>query len=111
MNPEVLTHADRWHWIAPQTNSHIRIAWGWYEIELRVADLIVLHEALSAWSETAGECAECHELQLNDHRFHFASGELVEFGTCVRKAYARLPRKVVRWADLTVTINVIKPQN
>ncbi len=88
---------------------HVVVRWGFHHVEMRMADLIVLHQALDEWQISAEStpavplCAVT--LWLNDFPFHFSITEFGTFCNLVADLHAMLPHQVVRWPDLNVRID------
>lgn len=84
-------------------SSHVALKWDIFQLEMRVADLIVLHESLDDWQLDA-DWSPAYTLWLNLEPFFFKQPDFVAFCNMVETAFQQLPRRVVRWADLRVRI-------
>lgn len=83
-----------------QPNTRVELHWRKLAIEMRMADLIVLNQALQQ-STTITDAAT---IWLNRDPIYLTATDLAQFRQLVGDATASLPRKTVRWADLQVTV-------
>lgn len=94
-----LAEVQSWRTILLLRNSHIELNWDWYTFYLRMADLLVLSQALEEWFEAAEEPAEVYTVWLGSERLTLSTEDLADFHELVTTAAAGLPRRVVRWVD------------
>lgn len=88
----------------------IELLWNGTSVPLRVADLLVLDKALQAqMGDVNRPWATTYALVLkapvpNECRLFIEHDELYELCAMVHEAAEQIPRRVVRWADLEVTL-------
>lgn len=86
-------------------NGHVELVWDRVRVQLRQADLTVLHTTLRKWmTEGEREEAETYLLTLNQCNLLIEAEDLYHFCAMVEDAAEQLTRKFVRWSDLVVTI-------
>jgi hypothetical protein len=83
--------------------AHVVLFWGHLQLEMRMADLLVLHQALEQHDADV-PTRRSVALLLNAERLHFSAGEFDDFSRMVAEAVGNLPRKTIRWVDLKVEI-------
>ncbi len=90
--------------IALRRDSNITLTWNYYVIEMRMVDLLVLRQTLDEFSAENSQ-PQSVLIRLNELTLNFTSDEFSEFHALVCQAAAELPRQIVRWADLKITIH------
>lgn len=86
-------------------NRQVRLHWDRLIIQLRMADLLVLNHALQTWMDDVDRVwASTYVVALNEYKLFLDSNAIYHFCAMVAEATQQLPRRTVRWADLTVTI-------
>lgn len=81
------------------------LTWDRVQIPMRTVDLLVLHDALRMWMERAErKWAETYVLSLNDCKLFIHHDDLYRFCAMIQAAVDEVPRRVVRWADLSVEL-------
>jgi len=87
-------------------NRQVRLCWDHVVLQLRMVDLLILDRALQAWiADPMREWARTYVVALNEYKFFLEGEALYHFCAMVQAASEQLPRRTVRWADLTVTIS------
>lgn len=86
-------------------NRQVRLQWDRIVLQLRMVDLLILNQALHAWLDDPQRAwARTYRLALNEYNLFLTGEDLYHFCAIVQAASEQLPRRTVRWADLTVTI-------
>jgi hypothetical protein len=86
-------------------NGHVELVWDRVIVQLRQADLTVLHTTLRKWmTEGEREEAETYLLTLNQCSLLIEAEDLYAFCAMVEDAAEQMTRKFVRWNDLAVNI-------
>jgi hypothetical protein len=84
-------------------NGQIELAWDRITVIMRTVDLLVLHRELHTWMESGKQgWTETYRLSLNDCCLFLHDDDLFHFCALVGEAVERIPRRVVRWADISV---------
>ncbi len=91
-------------------NGQVELRWAGVTLFLRMADLLVLDEALRAWTGNVERpWSDAYVLSLRyaaspPCSLYLDRDALYTFCALVNEAVERLPRRVVRWADLVVDV-------
>lgn len=86
-------------------NRQVRLQWDRIVLQLRMVDLLILNRALHAWLDDPQRAwSRTYVVELNEYKLFIAGEDLYHFCAMVQAASEQLPRRTVRWADLTVTI-------
>lgn len=87
------------------SNKQIELRWDQVILSMRMADLLVLNKELRTWMEAVDrEWVELYRLSLNDCVLFIRGDDVYRFCALVQEATEQLPRRTVRWADLTVQL-------
>lgn len=83
----------------------IELLWNGVSVPLRVADLIVLNNTLQTeMGDVSRPWASTYALVLNECRLFINHDALYEFCAMVQQAAEQIARRVVRWADVEVSL-------
>lgn len=87
------------------SNKQVELCWDRVTVSMQMADLLILDQTLHTWLETADwDWEEIYRLSLNDCVLFIYGDDLYRFCTMVQEAVAQLPRRTVRWADVTIRL-------
>lgn len=86
-------------------NKQVELNWDHTTLSMQMADLLVLNQVLREWMEAVDrEWVEIYRLTLNDCVLFIRGDDLYGFCAMVQEAAEQLPRRIVRWTDLTVRL-------
>lgn len=86
-------------------NKQVELRWDQVTLSMQMADLLVLHQTLCTWMATADwDWVEIYRLSLNDCVLFVYGDDGDAFCAMVQAAVAQLPRRTVRWADVTIRL-------
>lgn len=86
-------------------NKQVELNWDHITLSMQMADLLVLNQVLRKWMEAVDrEWVEIYRLTLNDCVLFIHSDDLYRFCAMVQEAAEKLPRRTVRWTDVTVRL-------
>ncbi len=87
-------------------NHQISLTWEYVTLQMRMADLLILDDALrSDMEDEDREWAATYVLSLNGQRLFIHEKDRYAFCALVHRAVERLPRRTVRWIDFEVTFS------
>lgn len=102
--PQQLAETKSWRAVELLPNSLLHLHWDWTTIELRTADLIGLSQALTKWFDENETDYEHYVLKLNNYDLTLSYTELEELHQLLIRAIEQLPRRIIRWVDIVISI-------
>ena len=86
-------------------NKQVELCWDQVALAMQMTDLLVLNQTVRAWMDIVErEWVEIYRLTLNDCVLFIHSDDVCGFCAMVQAAAEQLPRRTVRWADVTVRL-------
>jgi len=86
-------------------SGQIELAWDRTTITMRTVDLLVLDRELRGWMQSDRQgWTESYQISLNDCWLLLLDDDLFHFCALIQEAVERIPRRVVRWADVSVQL-------
>lgn len=104
LHPRPLAEVQTWRTIDLLPNSHIELNWDWTVLEMRTADLLVMHQALANWFEQSDQFSDFYALYLGDEHIVMSEHDLAELYQLVCESIKELPRRTIRWIDIQFKI-------
>ncbi|MEM9775767.1 MAG: hypothetical protein AAF902_14390 [Chloroflexota bacterium] len=104
INQNFLAEIASWRSIERLPNSHLHLHWDLQTLEIRTADLIVLHQALEEWMQQ-DTLTEYSHLSLGKFGIVLSEDDLIDLYDLTTLAVELLPRRTVRWIDNKISIS------
>ena len=102
--PQQLAEIKSWRTVELLPSSYVALHWDWTTFEMRTADLIVLKQSLSDWFRHPQIEMEFYALYMGDNYLVLSYSDLIDLYQLLSDAVSRLPRQIVRWADMKISI-------